>query len=158
MYVCMFGSRRSKNPCSILLVLLCECADTCMYLWTVADEVLHIMLTNKVACGDGEHAAVQGHHSSSRGAGIVLSDELLPCMYVQYVCMYVCVKILIPRTCFILGITTHLDVVGTTPPEMVCMYVRLNTRKGDVPWRWRCGCYSCLWKYVSGMCEGMVDW
>jgi len=91
------------------------------------------MLTNKVAIGDGEHAAVQGHHSSFRGAGIVLNDELLPCMYVQYVCMYVCVKILIPRTCFFLGITTHLDVAGTTPAEIVCMYVRLNTRKGDVP-------------------------
>ncbi len=68
-----------------------------------------------------------------RGAGIALNDELLPCMYVQYVCMYVCVKILIPRTCFFLGITTHLDVTRTTPAEMVCMYVRLNTRKGNVP-------------------------
>jgi hypothetical protein len=91
------------------------------------------MLTNKVACGDGEHAAVQGHHSSFRGAGIALSNELLPCMYVQYVCMDVCVKILIPRTCFFLGVTTHLDVAGTKTAEIVCMYVRLITRKGDVP-------------------------
>jgi hypothetical protein len=91
------------------------------------------MLTNKVAGGDCEHAAVQEHHSSFRGAGIVLSDELLPCMYVQYVCMYVCVEMLIPRTCFSIGVTTHLDVAGTTPAEIVCMYVRLNTKKGDVP-------------------------
>ena len=27
----------------------------------------------------------------------------------------------------------HLDVAGTTPAEIVCMYVRLNTTKGDVP-------------------------
>ena len=65
-----------------------------------------------------------------RGAGIVLNDELLPCMYV---CIYVCVEMLIPRTCFSIGVTTHLDVAGTTPAEIVCMYVRLNTRKGDVP-------------------------
>jgi hypothetical protein len=65
-----------------------------------------------------------------RGAGIVLNDELLPCMYV---CIYVCVEMLIPRTCFSIGVTTHLDVAGTTPPEIVCLYVRLNPRKGDVP-------------------------
>jgi hypothetical protein len=45
------------------------------------------------------------------GAGIVLNDELLPCMYV---CIYVCVEMLIPRTCFSIGATTHLDVAGTT--------------------------------------------
>ena len=63
-----------------------------------------------------------------RGAGIVLNDELLPCMYV---CMYICMYG--DAYCFSIGITTHLDVAGTTPAEIVCMYVRLNTRKGDVP-------------------------
>jgi hypothetical protein len=58
-----------------------------------------------------------------RGAGIVLNDELLSCMYVLYVCMYVSVEMLIPRTCFSIGVTTHLDMAGTTPPEIVCMYV-----------------------------------
>ncbi len=68
------------------------------------------------------------------GAGIVLNDELLPCIYV-------CVEMLIPRTCFSIGVTTHLDVAGTT----------LHTTEDG-------GCYICLCKYVSGMCEGMVDW
>jgi hypothetical protein len=61
-----------------------------------------------------------------RGAGILLNDELLHCMYV-------CMEMLIPRTCFSIGITTHLDVAGTTPAEIVCMYVRLNTRKVMFP-------------------------
>ncbi len=37
--------------------------------------------------------------------------------------MYVCVEMLIQRTCFSIGVTTHLDVAGTTPAEIVCMYV-----------------------------------
>ena len=87
------------------------------------------MLTNKVACGDGEHAAVQEHHDSSPRRWYRAQRRATS----MYVCMYVCVEMLIPRTCFSIGVTTHLDVAGTTPAEIVCMYVRLNTRKGDVP-------------------------
>ena len=46
------------------------------------------------------------------------------CMYVCiYVCMYVCVEMLIPRTCFSIVVTTHLEVAGTKPAEIVCLYV-----------------------------------
>ena len=41
----------------------------------------------------------------------------------MHVCMYVYVEMLIQRTCFSIGITTHLDVAGTTPAEEVYMYV-----------------------------------
>ena len=91
------------------------------------------MLTNKVACGDGEHAAVQEHHDSSPRRWYRAQRRATSMYVCMYVCMYVYGEMLIPRTCFSIGVTTHLDVAGTTPAEIVCMYVRLNTRKGNVP-------------------------
>ena len=87
------------------------------------------MLTNKVACGDGEYAAVQEHHDSSPRRWYRAQRRAT----FIYVCMYVCVEMLIPRTCFSIGITTYLDVAGITPAEIVCTYVRLNTWKVNVP-------------------------
>ena len=49
----------------------------------------------------------------------------------MYVFMYVCGEMLIPRTCFSIGVTTHLDVAGTTPAEIVCMYVCVLVYWGD---------------------------
>ena len=72
------------------------------------------MLTNKVACGDGEHAAVQEHRDSSPRRWN-RPQRRATSMYVYTVCMFVSVVMLIPRTCFSIGVTTHLDVAGTTP-------------------------------------------
>ena len=89
------------------------------------------MLTNKVACGDGELAAVEHRDSSPRPwyRALRRATSMYVCMYV---CMHACVEMLTPWTCFSIGITTHLDMAGTTPAEIVCMYVRLNTKNGNV--------------------------
>ena len=89
------------------------------------------MLTNKVACGGGEHAAVQEHRDSSPRRWNRPQRRATS----MYVCMYVCMcgNAYSKDLRFSIGITTHLDVAGFTPAERVCVYVRLNTRKVSVP-------------------------
>jgi hypothetical protein len=53
------------------------------------------------------------------------------CMHIfLYVCM--CVDAYF-KDLFLYRCLTHLDVAGTKPAEIICMYARLTTRKGDVP-------------------------